>query len=210
MDHEEKNKAETGAVEPADQQELAAVLPEEEEYQDPSSQPHVDVVYNLTEDEVRSGLYAFQKKVLYKRNIVYTVVFSVFFLLYVIDILFRNSRSAFHYVGLVLCIVVLVFLWVNPRRHREQLAKAMATVEDDFTMTIYKKYIWIQQENGGFRIMFNDPKVFILQDSDKFIIGIGREQIFLLPKRCLDAEQLNQITEFFSGLGERFTNLKQD
>lgn len=204
MENEEKKE-----VTPSEDEErtrekaLSAAEEVMEETEEPAEKPHIDVEYDLTADEVRSGLYAFQRRVLYKRNIIYTILFAVVFVFYGIDVVFKNNHSVIAYLGIILCAVVVAFIWINPKRHREQLAKAMSEVNDKFTMQIYEEYIYIQQETGGFRILFSDPKVFVIEDSEKFVIGIGREQIFLLPKRCIEAGKLEKINGIFSGLGER-------
>lgn len=167
-----------------------------------TSLPHIPVSYNLTEEEVETGMKAFQKKHLFKRNLIFTILFGLVLVFYLID-LFLRTPSTVTYLGTIVCIAVVFIIWYNPVRHRKQVAKAMAQIEEPFTMDIYDEYIFVKEENGGFRIMYNNPSNFILNQKDKYIISVGKERIYILPKRCLDEEQQAGINQKFQALGER-------
>lgn len=166
---------------------------------------HVSIEYDLTADEVRQGMKRFQKKMLYKRNVIYTVLFGLIGILYFVDMAFRRVSNNFTYIALIICIAVIFIIWYNPRHHREQVAKAMSQVREKFTMNVYDEYIYIKEEYGGFRVEYRNPKVFVIEQSDKFVIGIGKERIYIIPKRCLSEEQITQVHQKFQNLEERFT-----
>ena len=56
------------------------------------NQKQVQFHDNLKEEEVKQGLSIFQKKTIYKRNIIYTVLRAVIFVLYVCKVV-SNPRD---------------------------------------------------------------------------------------------------------------------
>ncbi len=183
------------------EQDLPAVTKGIEE---PVEKPHVEVSYDLTGDEVRAGLKRFQKSYGRTRNIVYTVLCGFIIAVNLFDMIFRGNTSAFCYLFIGVSLAIIFIIWNAPKRHREQIAKAMEQEHLTFTMCIYEDCIFIRESEGGFRIRFDDASNQVIEMPQQFVVCVGKERIYILPKRCIQKEQEEKILENFSHLGERF------
>lgn len=198
----EKKKTSNMDVEKFKEEDLPTVRKEDEQDE---SLPHFTINYNLTSEEVDSGMKLFQKRTLFTKNVLYTIAFCIILSIYFFQVYVNSTRSTITYIGMAICAGAIFIIWFNPWNHRKKIAKAMSTIESDFSMNIYEEYIYIIEEEGGFRINFSDKGIYIIDDEDKYIICVGKERIYIVPKRCLDPEQEILITDYFKNLNERFS-----
>lgn len=168
--------------------------------------PHVEVTYNLTAQEVDQGLRVFQRKFLFRRNLVYSIILAALFVFCIVNMaLHPSSRGGLSYFSCIVCAAVIYIIWATPRHHRKKLSQAMSQIEEPFTMNIYPEYIFIQEQTGGCRLRYRDQHIFVEDCESQYIIGVGKERIYIVPKRCLSAGQISQINEYFQALGDRLT-----
>ena len=81
-----------------------------------------------------------QKKQIYKRNIIYTAILAVIFVLYLITVI-RNPGYGLGMIMLALSAAVIVVIWMMAWRYRSSQAKAVSQVKEDFNMTVYENGI---------------------------------------------------------------------
>lgn len=168
----------------------------------------VEVRYSFNGNEVRQGLKLFQRETIYKKNAVYSVILLAIFMIYTVNII-RNPSEAFSVFLAALCLAVLMFLWYLPAKHVKKTAEAADKEEMWFTMTVYDNCVRIKEERGGFIIEYGKEISKIFETLNLFLICVGKERIFILPKRFLTDGREEKIRDLFqNGMGEQFVTVK--
>lgn len=167
----------------------------------------VKVEYTFNGDDIREGLKLYQKETLWKKNAIYSAILLVVFALYTVNI-FRNPSEPLYYVLAALCLLVTAVLWIMPKRHIKKTAAAVETTEMRFRMAVYDDCLRIAEEGGGFVIHFGKEVTRVLDTPRHFLFCVGKERIFILPKRCLQEGQEEKLRTFVqNGMGEKYKRI---
>lgn len=166
----------------------------------------IAISYEFKGDDVREGLKAFQKETIYRKNGIYTAILALVFGVYMVNVV-RSPGEVFPMFLAALCVIVVAFLWYLPFNHIRKVAASADENEFAFHMEIYDTCIRVKQENGNFILHFGMDKQIskVIETANLFLICCGKERVFILPKRCLEAgveEKLRGI--FDSAMGEKF------
>lgn len=169
-------------------------------------QQQVKLIYDLQAEEVKKGLLLFQKKTIFKKNIVYTVLLALIFVFYLIKIVF-NPKDGLGIFLSILSIAVIAFIWLVPANHRSKTAKAIADAGDQFQLVICEKGLVAGEGETASYMFFENEPVEVYQDIDMLIFSICKERIFIIPRRCVsDADWEEAVSLLKAGLGEeRYT-----
>ena len=169
------------------------------------NQEQVQFHYNLKEEEVRQGLSIFQKKTIYKRNIIYTILLAVIFVMYVLKII-SNPRDGLSYFLTILSVAVIGFIWILPFTHRKKIAETVAASKDEFVFTVCEKGLIAGEGETATYIFYENEPVEAIECENMLIVSISKEKIFVLPRRCMEEPQWEQAVNLLkSGLGERMS-----
>lgn len=169
-----------------------------------AGQEQVTVSYDLRTEEVRKGLLAFQKQTIFKKNIVYTVLLGIIFILYVIKAIY-NPHDGLSIFLSFLCPALVAFIWLLPYNHRKKTAKAAGQAEDIFHLTVCEKGLVAGEGEDASYIFFENEPIEVTQYPDMLIISISKERIFVLPRRCAGEDEWEKAVRLLrDGLGERF------
>lgn len=168
----------------------------------------VRVVYDMNGAEVEEGLKYFHKLTLYKKNLVYTIILFVIFCLYVYRITTETAQGApnsLQYFLAALCVALIAFLWYMPRRHIKTTKQAVANERMTFTVDVYDSCLMVGELEHQQMVDFETPKprVIAFETALNFCIGVGKERIFILPKRCLNGSEDAVRACLKQGFGER-------
>ncbi len=158
----------------------------------------VEISYNLQPEEVKRCLFLLQKEQIFTRNIIYTAILAVLFVLYLITVI-RDPSYTMGIFMLALSAGVIALIWMMAWRYRSSQAKAVSSVKENFNMTVFDNGILVHQENGDFRALFSEPKFRVRELKDEFVLDLNRQRIYILPKRCMDEEQIKLLQQYFSG-----------
>lgn len=150
----------------------------------------VFIEYDLNGDEVAAALKEFQKKTLYKKNIIYTVLLGIIVLIYMIDIVVKPENIV-GYIFSLGCLLLIYFIWYLPYRHLKSTKAATDAVDDIFKAQLYYNCIFVGQDDDLNHIPFT-PKSFVVESDKSFIIGINKEKLFQFPFRCMKQEDIEQ------------------
>ncbi len=165
-------------------------------------QQQVRMEYDLQLEEVKKGLLLFQKKTIFKKNIVYSVLLAIIFVFYVIKVVLNPQDG----LGIFLCVlsVALVgFIWLLPFTHRKKTAKAVADAGDTFLLTVCETGIIAGEGEAASYMFYENEPIEVYQDTDMLIFSICKERIFILPRRCVaDTDWEDAIALLHAGLGE--------
>lgn len=160
------------------------------------SRKGIELKYSFNGEEIKEALKIFQRVTICKRNLIYTGILAVIFIMYVGGI--AKSGDPLSMFLAILCIVVIGFIWYMPLTHIKKTAKAADTHELNFVMTVYDDCVKIGEEDSSFVLHFNKEITKMFETPTQFLICAGKERVFLLPKRFLEDGQTNQLKDIFS------------
>lgn len=153
----------------------------------PGEEGGMELSYSFTGEDVRSGLKIFQRETIFRKNVLFTLILLAIFAVYGLDLV-RDSGGALPMFLAVMCVVVTAFLWYLPARHIKTVAEAADSNPMEFRMRILPSGIRISEEGGGFFLGFNKEITKVIETAEHFLICVGKERIFILPKRCIPGQ----------------------
>ncbi len=167
-----------------------------EQLEDLSNKEGLSIDYSFNGVEITEGLKLFQKETIYKKNMIYTLILIVIFTLYMIGLV-KNPTNFLSMFLSTLCVALVGFIWYLPANHAKKIAKAADSGNLKFNMTVYEDCVKIGENDSSFILTFNNEITKIYETVDLYILTAGKERIFILPKRFLDAEQNFEVREKF-------------
>ncbi len=165
--------------------------------------------YDLKGEEVETALKYFQKKTIYRKNTIFTVILAVIAALYG-QAIFQNPDYAMGYFMIVLAVAVIFMLWFLPARHIKSAANAADISEDSFHLEFCPGGLLLPQEDGRYLVGFDRPAMRAVEFPSLFLIVASKEKLFVLPKRCIPEENQEALRELLrEGLGARFEKAEE-
>jgi len=165
-----------------------------------------EIRYDLTSEEAVCAMKAFQKKVLFRKNVIYSVVLAVLAALYFVNIL-KNPDYAMGKFLCVFSLVVIVLLWYLPYRHIQKTSKAFGISNNVYTIEVSDVGFILKEEGGKYLVRYTTPTVFVLELENVFVVCVSKEKMFALPKRCIPEEDMEEVKQQMkNGLGEKYEN----
>ena len=165
--------------------------------------------YDLKGEEVETALKYFQKKTIYRKNTIFTVILAVIAALYG-QAIFKNPDYAMGYFMIVLAVAVIFMLWFLPARHIKSAASAAEISEDTFHLEFCPGGLLLPQEDGRYLVGFDRPAMRAVEFPSLFLIVASKEKLFVLPKRCIPEENQEALRELLrEGLGARFEKAEE-
>ncbi len=153
--------------------------------QDLSGKESVDVTYDLEANEVVQALRKFQKLTIYKKNYIYTLVLFIIFFAYIIKYLQNPSDSLSMFLSVVTVSVISV-VWYMPLNHVKKMGKAIEKGEKiTFNLRLYDSCLIVGEGSSKTVIEFDKVKITPFETELLFGIGVGKERVFIIPKRCI-------------------------
>lgn len=185
--------------------------------------PKVSVSYDIKNTEEEEAFIAFQRKFILKSSILKTIAFGILTLMFIYQIVNKPDNFP-SWLCFVVCISVIFIVWYNPIKIRKTLLESLKPLENDrYTFKLYENKFSIEtiisqeeideaNENGEEipqiqpRIVdFRDRGLSVLEKENMFIIFLGKESIYVLPKRCMTESEIKEITFIFDQkLGDDF------
>ena len=173
-------------------------------YDEHDKKEHLKISYDLEPEEIRNGLKRFQKEVRRKRKYIYIslCLFIVFINLY--DMVFRHNISAYNYFFIGASLAAIYIIIYTPIMHRNNIAKAIAGQKMKFSMRFYDDLIYIKQSEGANRIPYTSLDNKFIEDNEKFMVICADQNMYIVPKRCLNDEKIKKIREYAKKFEERY------
>lgn len=163
----------------------------------------IEVDYSFNGEEVREGLKVYQKETLFKKNMIYSLILLAVFAIYMVNIIQHPGEFLPMFLA-VLCVTVICFLWYLPAKHVKKTAEAADLTDMKFKMTIYDTGVRIAEENGSFVISYGKEITKILETEHLFLICVGKERMFILPKKYLDGREEEVKGIFQTAMGDSY------
>ncbi len=154
----------------------------------------INIKYNLREEEVFSALYIIQKYFIYKKKKIQSIIIAIISIGFIF-IKIPNSVNIFlFYLG----ILSIFLIWYTMHTKIKRISKGIAMVEDEFIISLQKIGIIIGEGKYKKILSYSDKNLFIFVDIEKFVISNNREEIFIIPKRCICKEQEEKLEDIFN------------
>lgn len=170
----------------------------------------IEIKYNLKGEDVKKALKIFQKRTIYKKNIVYTVVLLILFVLYLKQMI-DDPANTMPKIMAPLCVAISCFIWYSPARHIKNMVKSVEYSSDTFTIEICEEGILLNEKGGKYLISYNKPTTKCIELDTVFVIFVSDKQVFAVPKRCIEEEKLEKVRKLLKdGLKEKYEVITQE
>lgn len=166
----------------------------------------VYVEYDLDADELEDAVRTFQKKTIYKKNIIYTILLGVISICFGVSA-YMAPENIMNYIVFLGCLFIIFLLWNLPHRHIKAVKAANSAVKETFSAYVFDDCLFAGGgQSNVTHVPFGD-KSFVVETKSGFVIGADRERLFLLPYRCLDSEKTNSLRNILkSSFKDRYEN----
>lgn len=178
--------------------------------------------YDVKNSEEEEAFITFQKKYVYKSNIIKTVIFGILAILFLVSFI-RSPKEYLNPVLMVICLTVIFVVWFNTKKIRTSLMQALKVLENDrYIFTLYDDRFSIETilDESEFDedeeilvikprvVYFKDITLSVIEKLDMFVLILKKDTIYVLPKRCFDENASKELHDKFSSLlGEDFETL---
>ncbi len=143
------------------------------------------IEYNHTPADIINGLKHYNKQVHYKKSVIYTVILSVAFILFLYQSIINDSLSK-NGLLLILIFMVVVMIWFIPYQHRKKISKISSEITENYTITIFPDKFVVKIEDGEVVGNFDDDKVKRFVVDDLLIFCKDIQSVYIIPKRCCE------------------------
>ena len=164
--------------------------------------------FNVTIDEEDDAFRTFQKRYVFKRNVIKSVGFGLLGVGFLVSSFFYPDQ-VMNYILFAVCFAAVVMIWYNNVKIRRSLMDALQMLADDkYIFTLYNDKFRIEtilpedeREAEDFEEIppqefdLSDPLLDAVEKDDKFVIIVKRATIYVLPKRCMNDEQMKLVRE---------------
>lgn len=156
----------------------------------------VKVHYSFKGEDVKEGLKAFQRYTILKKNVVYSLILAIVTAVYVANYI-NEPENNFSMFMSIFCVAIIGLLWFLPKKHIKDISKAIDELEMEYDMEVYPECVRIIEDKGKFIMVYGDEITLILETENLFVICIGKQRAFILPKRYLEKENEEKIRAIF-------------
>lgn len=181
---------------------------DDEVYELPTTEKLCSFEFNVKNEEENKAFLFFQKKYVYKKNWIKTAGFGILAVGFAISA-YRDPSMAVNYMLMGVSLAAIAAIWYNTKKIRQSLMEALKMLEDDrYIFSLYEDSFVIEtiiseeerNEEDFVPIKPNieklsDENLDITEHEDMFVIIVKKETIFVLPKRCMNEEQIKILSE---------------
>lgn len=164
----------------------------------------IEIQYDMKKEEIVPGMKAFQHRVSFKKNMIYTAILAVIVVLYAQAVWTDPSYDTGKlFIGIA--IFVMFMLWFMPARHIQNTVKAIESEAATYRLTVTPVGILIPDGDGKYLVRYSTPAMAVIELPNAFTICVSREKVFIVPKRCIPPEQMPEVKRMMKqGLQERY------
>ena len=176
--------------------------------------------YSIPYELFGEAFTVFQKKFVFPRNRVMSVLLLIFAAGNVLNIMYGNGETI-GYVLVLVCISLAFINWYNPRKLKRNLMESVKGIENDvYTLTIYPERIVIgtvlepekEKETEEYEEVFGEipmkediadteiylnKNVKVIERKNFFMIYIKKSMFYVVPKETLTQEEIEIMNLHF-------------
>ena len=177
--------------------------------------PHLSITYDIKNTEEEEAFITFQKKFIVKSSILKTIAFGILAILFIYQIIKAPDNFA-SWLCMVVCLAVIFIVWYNPAKIRKTLMQSLKPLEDDrYIFKLYENKFSIETIISPEEIdeaikegeeppqipprivSFRDTGLSVLEKENMFVIFLKKESIYVLPKRCMNEDEIKNLSFVF-------------
>lgn len=176
--------------------------------------------YSIPYELFGEAFTVFQKKFVFPRNLIMSVLLLIFAAGNVLNIMYGNGETI-GYVLVLVCIALAFINWYNPRKLKRNLMESVKGIENDvYTLTIYPERIVIgtvlepenEKEPEEYEEVFGEipikediadteiylnKNVKVIERKNFFMIYIKKSMFYVVPKETLTQEEIEIMNLHF-------------
>ena len=167
--------------------------------------------YSIPYELFGEAFTVFQKKFVFPRNRVMSVLLLIFAAGNVLNIMYGNGETI-GYVLVLVCIALAFINWYNPRKLKRNLMESVKGIENDvYTLTIYPERIVIgtvleyeevfgeipMKEDIADTEIYLNKNVKVIERKNFFMIYIKKSMFYVVPKETLTQEEIEIMNLHF-------------
>lgn len=176
--------------------------------------------YSIPYELFGEAFTVFQKKFVFPRNRIMSVLLLIFAAGNVLNIMYGNGETI-GYVLVLVCIALAFINWYNPRKLKRSLMESVKGIENDvYTLTIYPERIVIgtvlepenEKEPEEYEEVFGEipikediadteiylnKNVKVIERKNFFMIYIKKSMFYVVPKETLTQEEIEIMNLHF-------------
>lgn len=176
--------------------------------------------YSIPYELFGEAFTVFQKKFVFPRNRIMSVLLLIFAAGNVLNIMYGNGETI-GYVLVLVCIALAFINWYNPRKLKRNLMESVKGIENDvYTLTIYPERIVIgtvlepekEKEPEEYEEVFGEipmkediadteiylnKNVKVIERKKFFMIYIKKSMFYVVPKETLTQEEIEIMNLHF-------------
>lgn len=176
--------------------------------------------YSIPYELFGEAFTVFQKKFVFPRNRIMSVLLLILAAGNVLNIMYGNGETI-GYVLVLVCIALAFINWYNPRKLKRNLMESVKGIENDvYTLTIYPERIVIgtvlepekEKETEEYEEVFGEipmkediadteiylnKNVKVIERKNFFMIYIKKSMFYVVPKETLTQEEIEIMNLHF-------------
>lgn len=196
------------------------LLPDLELAAEKQPEPLISFSYDNTLDEIDGAMKTFQQKFSGKRGILITAAYLLF-LIAGIAALIIDYTQILAYAAICFCIYGLVYSLTDKSRMRKRTIEALKDMKpEEYNASFFEDRIELEtiikekenevnvkiDEEADEEIISSLKSVFVFEtdmldfaeNDESLLLVYNRRQIYCFPKRCLSAQQEEQVRDFLN------------
>ena len=164
--------------------------------------------FNVTIPEEDDAFRTFQRRYVFKRNVIKSVGFGLLGIGFLVSS-FIYPDQVMNYILFGVCAAAVAMIWYNNVKIRRSLMDALKMLEDDrYIFTLFDDRFKIEtivpeeernaedfEEIPPQEFELDDPLLDAVEKNDKFVVIVRKATIYVLPKRCMNDEQMKLVRE---------------
>ena len=164
--------------------------------------------FNVTIPEEDDAFRTFQRRYVFKRNVIKSVGFGLLGIGFLVSS-FIYPDQVMNYILFGVCAAAVAMIWYNNVKIRRSLMEALKMLEDDrYIFTLFDDRFKIEtivseeernaedfEEIPPQEFELDDPLLDAVEKNDKFVVIVKKATIYVLPKRCMNDEQMKLVRE---------------
>ncbi len=164
--------------------------------------------FNVTIPEEDDAFRTFQRRYVFKRNVIKSVGFGLLGIGFLVSS-FIYPDQVMNYILFGVCAAAVAMIWYNNVKIRRSLMDALKMLEDDrYIFTLFDDRFKIEtivpeeernaedfEEIPPQEFELDDPLLDAVEKNDKFVVIVKKATIYVLPKRCMNDEQMKLVRE---------------
>lgn len=164
----------------------------------------IEIVYDLRAEEVRPAMKAFQRKTIWRKNMIYTGVLGILAILYLLKVIQQPDYTMGKILGLFSACII-GFIWYLPAKHIKATAQAVELANDQFSIEISDIGFLIKEEGGKYLVRYDKPMTAVIELPAVYVVCVSKEKMFAIPKRCVPEEKREEVVALMrDGLKEKY------